>query len=128
NEPLISPTSSCPRNAWIGIPKTMVMTTSYPQHVVEQRHAVLDLRDREAGRDLAMLHQIEAVGDAPGKTEVLLYEQDRHAARLEFAQDLADALNNDWRQALGRLVEQQRPHARAQHSRDRQHLLFAARQ
>src|SRR5262245_45542435 len=69
-----------------------------------------------------------AVGDGGGEMEVLLDQQDGEAACLELADDLADALHDHRRQALGRLVEQQEAGAGAQDTADRQHLLLAARQ
>ncbi|MGW8172066.1 MAG: hypothetical protein ACWGHV_10865 [Stutzerimonas stutzeri] len=41
-----------------------------------------------------------------GEAEVLLHQQDGHAALLERLQHLADTLDDDRRQAFGRLVEQ----------------------
>ena len=69
-----------------------------------------------------------AVGDGGGEMEVLLDQQDGEATGFELADDLADALDDHRRQALGRLVEQQEVGTGAQDAADRQHLLLAARQ
>ena len=85
-----------------------------------------ELGDGEAGGDGAVLHHVEAVGDARGEAEVLLDEEDGHAAGLERRQHLADAVDDDRREALGRLVEQQHLDAGAQDAGDGEHLLLAA--
>ena len=45
---------------------------------------------------------------------------------FQRADGLADLLDDDGREPLGRLVEQQQPRAGAQDAADRQHLLLAA--
>src|SRR5690606_31418097 len=44
------------------------------QDIVQQRHALIELGDRKAGSDAAVLHQVEPVCDAPRKAEILLHE------------------------------------------------------
>src|SRR6185312_2209518 len=73
-----------------------------------------------------MFHHIVTIRDGRGEAEILFDEQDGEALLLERADGLADLLNDDRRQALGRLVEQQKPRAGAQDAGDRQHLLLAA--
>jgi len=74
----------------------------------------------------AVLHHVVPVGDGRGEPEVLLDEKDREALALEAADRLADLLDDDRRQPLGRLVEQEQPRAGAQDASDREHLLLAA--
>ena len=73
-----------------------------------------------------VLHHVEAVGDCLREAEVLLDEQDGHAARLQRRQHLADALHDHRGEALGRLVEQEHLRAGAQDAGDGEHLLLAA--
>src|SRR5690606_37306837 len=95
------------------------------QYPVEHVHALRQFLDFELGHHAAMLHDIETVGDAAGKAEILLDQKHRHAAFLELPENLADALDDNGRKSLGRLVEDQQPHAGAQDTGDRQHLLLA---
>ena len=64
----------------------------------------------------------------PGKIQILFREQDRDTRGLELLHRGGHLLDDHRRQALGRLVEQDRariPHQRARHG---QHLAFASRQ
>ena len=78
--------------------------------------------------DAAVLHDVVAVGDRRGEAEILLDQQNGEALALQLGDGAADLLDDDRREALGRLVEHQEARAGAQDSRDRQHLLFAARE
>src|SRR5262249_57748998 len=69
-----------------------------------------------------------AMGAGGGGAEVMLNEQYRESLVLEAAQGGADLLDDDGRQAFGRLIEEQEPRAGPQDPSDRQHLLLAARQ
>src|SRR5207244_13208901 len=60
------------------------------------------------------------------EAKILLDQQNGEGLRLERADGLADLLDDDRRETLGRLVEQQQPRAGAQNPGDRQHLLLAA--
>src|SRR5665213_497226 len=75
-----------------------------------------------------VLHDVMAIGNQCGETEILLDQQDREPARLEPGDRMPDLLDDHWRQSLGRLVEQQQPRAGAQDAADGEHLLLAARQ
>src|SRR5262245_58868627 len=75
-----------------------------------------------------MLHDVMAVGNRGGELKVLLHQQDRKALRFEHSERLTDLLDNDGGEPLGGLVEEKKPRAGAQNARDRQHLLFAARE
>ena len=78
--------------------------------------------------DPALGEQVVPVGDGGGELHVLLDEEHGDALVLDLADDVADLLDDHRGQALGRLVEQQQPRARAQHAGDREHLLLAAGQ
>src|SRR4051794_41499583 len=69
-----------------------------------------------------------AVRDGLGEAEVLLDEEDRVALALEARERVPDLLNDDGRQALGRLVEEDQLGAGAQDAPDGEHLLLAARE
>lgn len=97
-----------------------------PQNLVEHIHALGKLADRELRDHLAVIHHIEAIGDAAGEAEILLDEQDGHATAFQLLQDFADALNDDRGKALGRFVKQQHTDAGAQDAGHGKHLLFAA--
>src|SRR5690606_26700028 len=75
---------------------------------------------------LPVLDDVMPVGDGGGKVEVLLDEQNGEALLLELPENAADLLDDDRRQPLRRLVEQQQVRAGAQNTRDREHLLLAA--
>src|SRR5258706_11260703 len=66
-----------------------------------------------------------AVGDARGKTKILLDQEDGKPFRLESRDGVADLLHDHRGEALGRLVEQQQPRPGAQNAADREHLLLA---
>src|SRR5207244_7321730 len=59
---------------------------------------------------------------------VLLDEQDADAGRVDLADHAKDLPHDERRQAKRGLVEEQEARARHQRTRDREHLLFAARQ
>ncbi len=67
---------------------------------------------REGVDDLAVLDDVEAVGDGGGEAEILLHQQDGEALRLEPRDHLADLLDDDRGQTFGRLVQHQEPGAR----------------
>src|SRR3954467_5511271 len=63
---------------------------------------------------LAALHDVVPVGDRRREAEVLLDEEDGEPLGFEAAQRRADLLDDDGRQALCRLVEEQQARARAE--------------
>src|SRR5437660_3957898 len=77
-------------------------------------------------RDMAVHDDMMAVGDAGREADVLLDQQHRDTVRFHRADQLADALHDHRREPFGRLVEQHRARAGAEHARDREHLLLAA--
>src|SRR5258706_9213217 len=66
-----------------------------------------------------------AVGNARGKTKILLDQEDGKPFRLESRDGVADLLHDHRREAFGRLVEQQQSRPGAQNAADREHLLLA---
>src|SRR5262249_27199706 len=78
--------------------------------------------------DLAVLHDVVAVGNGGREAEVLLDQKDREALLLEPADSVADLLADDGRKPFGRLVQHQKARTGAQNARDRKHLLLAAGQ
>ena len=84
------------------------------------------LRAGTGERDLAGLEHIGAVGDGKRRLRVLLHEQDGRARGVQLADDVEDLLDQNGREAHGRLVEHEKlglAHERAAH---REHLLLAA--
>src|SRR5262245_27190194 len=78
--------------------------------------------------DAAIFHHVMAVRNRRGKAKVLLDQQDGEPLLLEGSDRPADLLDNDRREPLGRLIEEEQPRARAQDAADREHLLLAAGQ
>src|SRR5688572_23896648 len=100
----------------------------YAKVFVQLVHAGPEPRVRDLVDDPAALHDVVAVGHGGREAEVLLDEQDREALRLEPGDRAPDLLDDDRRQPLGRLVEQEQARAGAQDAPDGEHLLLAARQ
>ncbi len=82
----------------------------------------------EAVDDPPVFHDVVAVRNRRGETEILLHQENCEALLLEHPDGLADLLDDHRSQSLGRLVEQEQVGAGAQDAADRQHLLLAARQ
>src|SRR5260370_28041750 len=88
----------------------------------------LELGMCELVNDPASLHDVVTIRNRRGEAKILLDEQNCETLLLEQADGLADLLDDDWGKALGRLVQQQKPAARAQDTADRKHLLLPAPQ
>ena len=74
-------------------------------------------------------HDGDVVGNGRGDADILLDDENRHVAFLaEADQHLLDLRDNDWRQALGRLVHDEEMRIGDQRAGNRQHLLLAAGQ
>src|ERR1700731_3633690 len=73
---------------------------------VKRRELGVQLGIGELVRDLAVLHDVIAVRHGRGEAEVLLDQQNSKALGLERADGLADLLDDDRGETLGRLVEQ----------------------
>src|SRR5271166_2625996 len=98
---------------------------SYPEVVVQLVGAARDILVGDHVNDAPVLDYVVTVGEGRGKVEILLDQQDSEAFPLQPADHPADLLDDDRRQTLGRLVQQQQSCAGAQHPADRQHLLLA---
>src|SRR6266849_7107927 len=103
-----------------------LVLTLYAEIFVERFELGVQLGVRKLVHDLSVLHDVIAVRDGRGEVKILLDQENGEALRLERADGLADLLDDDRRETLGRLVEQQEPGAGAQDAGDRQHLLLAA--
>src|SRR6266511_5390482 len=103
-------------------------SNSNPQIVMKLFDIGVEFRIGELVDDPAMFHHVIAIRNRRGETKVLLDQEDGEALRLQHADGLADLLDDDRGQSLGRLVEQEKPRAGAQDAADRQHLLLAARE
>jgi hypothetical protein len=73
-----------------------------------------------------VFHDVVTVRHGGCEAEILFDQQNREALLFERADRVADLLNNDGRETLGRLVQEQQPRAGAQDAADRKHLLLAA--
>src|SRR5215468_425644 len=91
--------------------------------VVELGHVGVKVRIGDHVDHATMVHYVVAVRDRRREPEILLDEQDRETLRLEARDRAPDLLDDDRCQALGGLVEEQKPRARAQDAADREHLL-----
>src|ERR1700710_2647984 len=85
-----------------------------------------EIRCRDRVDHPAMLDDVEPIRQGGREMEILLDQQNSKALFLQGPNQRPDLLDDDRRQALGRLVEQQQPGASAQDAGDRQHLLLAA--
>src|SRR5215470_5708199 len=94
----------------------------FMQHVL----LVFQLVPGNFGHDAAVLDDVHPIGERRGEVKILLDEDDGVALLLELADDLAELLHDDRRQALGDLVEEEEPRAGAEDARHGQHLLLAA--
>src|SRR5918994_6052214 len=70
-------------------------------------HARLEFFARDHVDHLAVLDDVEAVCHRGGKAEILFDQQDRETLLLHLADGIADLLDDDGRQPLGGLVEEQ---------------------
>src|SRR6202142_68953 len=91
---------------------------------------LLDIGVQFAGGELIddtpIFHDVVTVRDGRREAEILLDQEDGEPLFLQRADGLADLLDDDGGETLGRLIEQQQPRAGAQDAADGEHLLFAA--
>src|SRR5271166_5108586 len=87
----------------------------------------VELRHCSAKADGAFLDDIDALGDEAGESEVLLAQQKAEPLPLHLANGLNHLLDDAWREALGRLVEQQKRGIAHERARNGEHLLLPAR-
>src|SRR5689334_5893959 len=94
-------------------------------------HAVIrqELGTTPAHDDAAVLEHVAAVRERQRLRDILLDEDDGEAVTLvQLAHDAEDILDDDRRQAEGRLVEHHEAGRAHEAAADRQHLLLAARE
>src|SRR5579884_2960972 len=78
--------------------------------------------------DAPAVEHVGAVGEAQREQRVLLDEHDGDPRLLELGQDPIDVLDDERREPLRRLVDQEQPRVGDQRAADREHLLLAARE
>src|SRR4051812_17355705 len=81
----------------------------------------LDILDRVAKHDLPLVYDSCMARDAQTKMHVLLCQQHGDSHVMQLPQQFADAFDDDWRQALARLVEQQTDRVAHQRARNGEH-------
>src|SRR4029077_8213103 len=72
-----------------------------------------------------MFHDVIAIRDGRGETEILLHQENGKALFLERPDGLTDLLNDDGGKSFGRFIEEQQPGAGPQDTADGKHLLLA---
>src|SRR6266568_6398274 len=82
-----------------------LVLTLYAEIFVERSELGVQLGIGELVHDLSVLHDVIAVRDGRGEVKILLDQENGEALRLERADGLADLLDDDRRETLGRLVE-----------------------
>src|SRR4051794_30088063 len=113
------PISSCPNSNCREIPKSVIMTGSYPQVALDAVEITGDICSRERVDDPAVFYHVVAVRQLGGETEVLLHEKHRKPALFELADHDSDLLHYYRGQPFGRFVEQQHVGAGSQDTCDR---------
>src|SRR5207244_13170480 len=93
--------------------------TSERQQLVAERLVVPQGGGGAAEAKRALLQHVDAVGERQRELDVLLGEQDGQALALEPGDLLAQVIDDDRRQSLGRLVEQEQLGVAHQRARDR---------
>jgi hypothetical protein len=83
---------------------------------------------RAGVNDAAVVHHAHEVAEFARDAEILLDEQDRHAAALDFLEAFDQPDDDRRREALRRLVDQEQPARFDESARDRDHLFLSARE
>ena len=78
--------------------------------------------------DPAIDHDRDVLGNLRGDADILFDDEDRFAFVAEPDEHLLQQRHDHRRQTFGRLVHDQEVRVEEERARDRQHLLFAARQ
>src|SRR5919108_4168775 len=120
--PFTRPLTICTRTWSTGIMR------SDSEILVDDAGVGAQRRGRRVVADHALLHDVDAVGDAERERHVLLDEQDRDAVLVQHLNDVADLRDHARHQPLGRLVEQDDARLEHHRPRDGEHLLLAARE
>src|SRR5882757_2480911 len=127
------PTSSARKGALVRCMvysrKLMSRRTRDAEIALQHRGVRLQLGARRVVHDRAALQYHNAVGEPQNLLRILLNDDGTDAAGAgDDAERLEQFLDNDRRQTLGRLVQQQNFRIERQRAADRQHLLLAAGQ
>src|SRR5262249_759381 len=77
--------------------------------------------------DAALGHDVQLVGNHLSELDVLFGQQNGDAGIAEQADGAGELADDEWRQALARLVEQEQLGIADEGARNRQHLLLTAR-
>src|SRR3989441_12415511 len=85
-----------------------------------------ELGRRAFGHDASLLEDVPAGGDGKGLDDVLLDEQHRHAFGVDTRDHLEHLIDDLWREAERRLVEEEEPRTGHEGPPDRHHLLLPA--
>src|SRR3984893_7922274 len=94
---------------------------SHPEIVVQLVGVPRDILVADHVDDLPVLDDIVAVGEGRGEVKILLDQKDREALMFQLTDQPANLLDDDRRQALGRLVEQKQRGGGAHDPAHRQH-------
>src|ERR1700687_5244091 len=111
------------------VPARLYTRYTPPLHTQE---ALLDIRVLTEGvwcareLDAPLVQDVEAVRERERHFEDLLDQQDGRAAPVDFPEDLRQGLDENRREAFGRLVHEHELGTGDEPARDREHLLFAA--
>src|SRR5215472_2566926 len=95
---------------------------------VEDGGRGLELLDRAVEDEMAIVEDVGAGGDRERGGEVLLHDDDRLTRLCQSFTNREKIADDDWRQTFEGFVQEQNLGAADQRSRDRQHLLLAARE
>src|SRR5215213_3117858 len=120
--PIVRPLSS-----WSRI-DTLALGSPHAEPVFEQFAIRFQLRRRGCQLDVALLDDIRTIGDGERASDVLLHQEHSQTIGLEASERLDDARHDGWRKTFGRLVENEVAVTAYHRARNREHLLFAARQ
>src|SRR5215510_6279297 len=104
------------------------MSMSDSEVPVDHRIVHAELRGHGVMAHLALFDEIDPPAGLQRQWHVLLDQQHRHAFVAQRADDLGDLRDHARHQPFGRLVEQNDLGLERHRTRDRQHLLLAARQ
>src|SRR5215813_4760640 len=107
---------------------TMIWSTLDPQVLVDDARIGAQGSGGRVVADVALLHDVNALGRLERERNVLLDEQDGDALPVERVHDLPDLGHHPRHEPLGGLVEENDLGLQHHRARDRQHLLLAARE
>ena len=95
---------------------------------VEGSRVCEEVGARRGVGDRATIEHDRLIGEGQDLLRLLFDDDHRQASTAKFAQSGQQFVDDDWRQSLGRLVEQQQAWVEDQRAPDGQHLLLSAGQ